>query len=160
MIWIRPVWRSTVLFPAMFGPVTIAIRSSSSSRRSLGMKSLPGITVSTTGWRPATISSVNPVVTSGRTYPFRSATSANAARTSRVATRRLVAWILGHRLREFHPHAQEERALELRDPVFGVETFSSQSFSSGVKYRSALASVCFLMKWSGTLARFACVTSR
>ena len=40
------------------------------------------------------------------------------------------------------------------------KTFSSHSFSSGVKYRSALASVCLRTKSSGTRSRFALVTSR
>ena len=95
MSWMRPTWRSTVLFPAMFGPVRITMRPSASRWRSLGMKSSRGIIVSTTGCRPATTLSPNPVVTSGRTYPRASATSAMDNSTSRMAIRWLVRWIRG-----------------------------------------------------------------
>ena len=53
MIWINPTWRSSVLLPAMFGPVRIMIRRLSSSCTLFGMNSSRGIMVSTTGWRPA-----------------------------------------------------------------------------------------------------------
>ena len=63
----RPTWRSTVLFPAMFGPVSTTIHPDRSSTMSLGMNASAGIIVSTTGWRPPRIESPNPVCTSGRT---------------------------------------------------------------------------------------------
>jgi hypothetical protein len=50
---ISPTCRSTVDFPAMFGPVRIITRASSPRWTSFGMNSSRGIIVSTTGCRPA-----------------------------------------------------------------------------------------------------------
>ena len=61
-----------------------------SSVTSFGMKSSRAIICSTTGWRPARMSSPNSAVITGRTYPWRFATSASPAWTSISAVRSAV----------------------------------------------------------------------
>ena len=62
------VWRMYVDLPAMFGPVTMATRSSASLRNvSFGTKRLSFCACSTTGWRPSRMSSVRERSTSGQT---------------------------------------------------------------------------------------------
>ena len=63
---INPTCRRIVDLPAMFGPVSMITRASSLSCTSLGMNLSRGIIRSTTGCRPARISSANESLIAGR----------------------------------------------------------------------------------------------
>ena len=143
----------------MLGPVRMIIRASGVSVTSFGMNWSRGIIRSTTGWRPRTISSTGPSSTTGRTYPSRAATSANAANTSRWAQRPAIpcnrAISAPMRARSASNNSRSSDSIR----SVACNTFSSNSLSAGVMYRSAPVSVCRRWKSAGTRSRFAFVTS-
>ena len=92
----HPIWAINVIsaaclmnvdFPAMFGPVTTHILTSSlDNRRSLGTKDPKGFALSTIGCRPSLISMTPSKFKLGLTYAWPTETSAQAVKTSICAT--------------------------------------------------------------------------
>ena len=137
-----PICRRIVLLPAMFGPVRMIMRAAAVSDTSFGMNWSRGIMRSTTGCRPPVMSSAKSSLTSGRTYPSRAATSARAASTSSWASvdatccrRPISAAVFARNSSKRCRSSSSVRSV-------ACSTFSSNSFSAGVTYRSAPVSVC------------------
>jgi hypothetical protein len=112
-----------------------------------------------TGWRPARIAISVPSSSSGLTYDDAFATSANDTRQSRVATAEAACWISPARpaIEFLSPLKRRVSASRIRSSALRIR--SSNSFSSGVMYRSAPVSVCFRMYSAGTFPRCALVIS-
>ena len=92
-------------------------RASSTSRRSFGMNLSRGIIRSTTGCRPATISSSNSSVIVGREYPSRAATSANVRQHVELGDRPRDALKPADLAAHPRPQSLEQLALALLDSL-------------------------------------------
>ena len=121
---IRPICRKTVDLPAMFGPVRMIMRASRGSRRSFGMNLSRGIMRSTTGWRPAAMSSSK---------------SSRHRRTDVSLARRDI----GERAQHIELGDRARDALQPRDLADPPSARSaSNSSRSRVSIRSAAVSTC------------------
>jgi len=144
---ISAVCRIYVDFPAMFGPVIIAIcLSPQSSSVSFGMNTAEFFILSTTGWRPSLILITSDISTVGITYLFFSATAAREQSTSSVA----IAWAVVCILEICSATASrilQKVSYSMATILLSASTIcSSTSLICGVIYRSQFERVCFLTK--------------
>ena len=139
---ISAFWRKNVDLPAIFGPVTTAIRPPERSQ-SLGAKALPCACsdASTTGCRPPLISKSKDASTWGRVQSRRQASSASAATRSSRAKLWLNRWrslVFAHiRARR----ASKSAFSRISAHSLAVSILASSSTSSRVEKRIASAIV-------------------